>query len=482
MPDAFPEWGVREQDMESVSLVDKVPPQNLDAEQSTLGSMMIDRGALERGVDILNPDDFYREVHQTIFDALISLAEKGEPVDIVTVQEELRGRGQLDAVGGTEYLMALLDSVPTSANIEYYARIVEEKAILRRLIDACTQVVSLSHGQVEDVDSLVDQAERMLFQVSQKRLGQYFSPLSVLAHQMFEKVEQQYKEKAPISGLATGFHDLDFLTSGLQPSDLIIVAGRPSMGKTAFSLDIGRHVAIQSNLPVAIFSLEMAKEQLALRLICSESRVDSHRLRTGYVQDKEWPLLAEGVGRLYTAPIFIDDSTDISSLQMRGKCRRLKAEHGLSLVIVDYLQLMQSHRRAENRNQEISEIARSLKGLARELRVPVIALSQLSRAVEARQDRRPVLSDLRESGSIEAEADLVIFLYRGAYYKRKEIVLDEEGIPVDESASGDETKTDNTAEIIIAKQRNGPTGTVKLAFMRKFACFENLEEHRKEAE
>ena len=465
--------------MENLSLLDKVPPQNLEAEQSTLGSMMIDRSALEKGIDILSAQDFYRDAHQILFDALTSLAERSEPVDIVTVQEELRGRGQLDAVGGTEYLMALIDSVPTSANLEYYARIVEEKAILRRLIDACAQIVSQCHGQVDDADSVVDQSERLIFQVAQRRMGQYFTPLGTLAHRGFERIEEQYKEKIVISGLPTGFRALDNITSGLQSSDLIIVAGRPSMGKTAFCLDIARHVAIHQKKPVALFSLEMAKEQLALRLICSESRVDSHRLRTGYLQDKEWPLLAEGVGRLYTAPVFIDDSTDVSVLQMRGKCRRLKAEHGLSLVIIDYLQLVRAHRHAENRNQEISEIARSLKGLARELQVPVIALSQLSRAVEHRQVQKPILADLRESGSIEAEADVVMFLYRKAYYDRKEIVLGEDGIPVDETEIGD-TKADNTAEIMIAKQRNGPTGTIRLAFLQKFACFENLEEHRKE--
>lgn len=465
--------------MEIGSLLDKVPPQNLEAEQSTLGSMMIDKGALEKGVDVLNPEDFYRDAHQIIFDSLVSLAERNEPVDIVTTQEELRTRKRLEEVGGTEYLMALIDSVPTAANIEYYARIVEEKAILRRLIDACTQIMSLSHGAVEDVDALVDRCERMIFQVSQKRMGQYFTQLDVLAHQAFEKIEVQYREKLAVSGLATGFRDLDNITSGLQPSDLVIVAARPSMGKTAMCLDIARHVAIHQKKPVAIFSLEMAKEQLALRLICSESRVDSHRLRTGYVQDKEWPLLAEGVGRLYAAPIYVDDSTEVSPLQMRGKCRRLKAEQGLSLVIVDYLQLIQSHRRAENRNQEISEIARSLKGLARELEVPVIALSQLSRAVEQRQDRRPILSDLRESGSIEAEADVVVFLYREAYYKRREIILDEDG-SIDLAAAQDAANADNTAEIIIGKQRNGPTGTVRLAFLQKFACFENLEQHRTE--
>lgn len=470
--------------MEDLALLDKVPPQNLEAEQSTLGSMMIDRSALEKGVDILKAEDFYREAHGLIFNGLTSLAEKNQPVDIVTVQEELRGAGQLDAVGGTEYLMALIDSVPTASNLEYYARIVEEKAILRRLIDACTQTVSRSYGQVEDVDALVDEAERSMFQVSQKRMGKYFAPLGTLAHEAFEKIEVQYKEKVLISGLPTGFRDLDIITSGLQPSDLVIIASRPSVGKTALCLDIARHVAIEEKKPVAIFSLEMSKEQLALRLICSQSRVDSHRLRTGYIQNQEWVRLAEGVGQLYTAPMFIDDSVDISALQMRAKCRRLKAEHGLSLVIVDYLQLMRWHRRTDNRTQEISEIARALKGMARELEVPVVALSQLSRAVEQRQDRKPVLSDLRESGSIEAEADLVAFLYRAAYYRQEDAMDLIDDIGEDKETvktPAGETRVHKT-EIIIGKQRNGPTGVIRLAFLPKFACFEDLEEGRTEAE
>ncbi len=463
--------------MEIGSLLDKVPPQNLEAEQSTLGSMMIDRNALERAAEILKPDDFYREAHKTIFDALVSLAERNEPVDIVTTQEELRTRKRLEDVGGTEYLMALIDSVPSSANIEYYANIVDEKAILRRLIDACTQTISQSHGPVESVDGLVDDCERRIFQVSQKHMGQAFTPISALAHQTFEKIEQQYREKPGVSGLRTGFTDLDNITSGLQPSDFVIVAARPSMGKTAFVLDIARHVSIREKKTVAVFSLEMSKEQLSLRLICSESKVDSHRLRTGYIKDNEWPHLADGVGRLFDAHMYIDDSTETTSLQMRAKCRRLKAEHGLDLVVVDYLQLMQGHRRSENRTQEISEIARSLKSLARELEVPVIALSQLSRAVEQRQDHRPMLSDLRESGSIEAEADLVVFLYRKAYYDHKELMMDTDGAVAD-AGPMDQAENSAEAEIIVSKQRNGPTGTIKLAFIQKYACFENLEQYR----
>jgi replicative DNA helicase len=467
--------------MDNSFLLDKIPPQNLEAEQSALGSMMIDRGALEKGVDVLKPEDFYRDAHQTIFDALTSLAERNEPVDIVTVQEELRARGRLESIGGTEYLEALIDSVPTAANIEYYARIVEEKSILRRLIDSCAQINSLCHGHVDGLDSLVDQAEQMIFNISQRRLGDSFAPLSALVHAAFEKVEAQYRDKSDVSGLRTGFRDLDKITSGLQPSDLIIVAARPSMGKTAFCLDIAKHVAIHEKQPVAVFSLEMAKEQLTIRLMCSESRVDSHRVRTGYVLEKDWEHLAAGVGRLYSAPIFIDDTSGLSALQMRAKARRLQAEQGgLGLIVIDYLQLMQGHRRTDNRTQEIAEIARALKGLARELHVPVIALSQLSRAVEQRPNKRPMLSDLRESGSIEAEADLVMFLYRDAYYKQKELITDEGGNMIDSVANGDED--DNVAEVIVGKQRNGPTGTIKVMWQPQFASFGNLEEFRRDYE
>ncbi len=462
--------------MQATQLLDRVPPQNLEAEQSTLGSMMIDRSALEKGLDILHPEDFYREAHQVIFKALMSLAERDEAVDIITMQEELRGSGKLDAVGGIDYVMTLIDMVPTASNVEYYAHIVEEKAILRRLIDASMQIIGMSHGEVESVDDVVDKSERMIFQVSQRRIGQYFFPISSLSQEAFERIEKQYNEKAKVSGLPTGFHDLDSITSGLQTSDLVIVAARPSMGKTAFALDIARHTAIKEQKPVAVFSLEMSKEQLTLRLICSESHVDAHRLRTGYMENRDWPKLADGVGRLYTAPLYIDDTTDCTALQMRSKCRRLKAEHGLSLVVVDYLQLMQSHRRVDNRTQEIAEIARALKSLAREMQVPVIACAQLSRAVEQRQDKRPMLSDLRESGSIEAEADVVMFLYRSDYYKQKEIIMDDEGAPEDQPPVDGAEK--DITEIIIGKQRNGPTGMIRLKFLPQYTCFGNLASQR----
>lgn len=462
--------------MDNLSLLNKIPPQNLEAEQSTLGSMMIDNTALEKGIEILKPEDFYREAHQLIFEVLLSLAERNEPVDIVTVQEGLRNLNRLDKVGGTEYLMSLLDAVPTASNIEYYAKIVEEKSILRRLIDATTQISGWCYGQVDDADALVDQSEQLIFKVSQKRMGDYFTPLSSLAHDVFEKIEQQYDQKLEVSGLSTGFGKLDKITSGLQASDFIIVAGRPSMGKTSFALDIARHVAVNEKKPVAIFSLEMSKEQLTMRLLCSQSKVDAQRLRSGNIKNDEWTRLADGVGKLYDAPIFIDDNTSVTGLQMRAKCRRLKAEHGLSLVVVDYLQLMSGSKRTENRVQEIGEIARSLKGLARELDVPVIAASQLSRSVEQRVDKRPMLMDLRESGSIEAEADVVIFLYRDAYYKQKELIMDNEGNQINPMSRQSEGVIDNTAEIIIGKQRNGPTGMIKLAFIPEYACFENLAE------
>jgi replicative DNA helicase len=460
--------------MESQGFQDRVPPQNLEAEQSTLGSMMIDREALEKGVDILRTEDFYRSAHSTVFDALVSLAERNEPVDLVTVQEELRKQGKLDGVGGTEYLMALIDTVPTAANVEYYAKIVEQKAMLRKLVDAGGQIVSWAHTATEEAESVVDQAERLIFQISQRKMGEYFTPLRKLAQAAYERLEIQYQQQLEVSGLRTGFDELDKITAGLQTSDFIIVAARPSMGKTAFCLDIARSVAVKTKVPVAIFSLEMSKEQLTLRLVSSESRVDAHRMRTGKLKDDDWLKLAEGTGRLYSAPIFIDDSTGTSPLQMRAKCRRLKAETGLSLIIVDYLQLMQSSKRTENRVQEIGDIARGLKNLAREMNVPVIALSQLSRAVEQRENKRPMLSDLRESGSIEAEADLVMFLYRESYYKQKAIVMDgADAVDINADPSDGDI-----AEVIIGKQRNGPTGTIKLSFLQQYASFANLEAYR----
>ena len=373
-----------------------VPPQSIEAEQSTLGAMLLERAAIEKGAEILEKEDFYRDSHQVLFEAITSLAQRDEPVDLITVQEELKNRDKLEAVGGLSYLTALFDTVPTAANIEFYAKIVEEKAILRRLIEAALEIVGMARGEVEDINEVIDQAERAIFNVSQQRTAQYFARLSTLLYSVYDKAEELGDLKQRISGLSTGIHDFDMITSGLQNTDLIIVAARPSMGKTSLCLSIAEYVAIKEQKPVAIFSLEMSKEQLAMRMLCSQAMVNAHRLRTGNLTEQEWGDLASVVQNMYEAPIFIDDATETSALTMRAKCRRLMAEHGLGLVVVDYLQLMRSHRRTENRVQEIGEIARGLKSLARELKVPVIALSQLSRAVESRENKRPMLSDLRE--------------------------------------------------------------------------------------
>jgi len=460
----------------AVTAAGRVPPHNTEAEQSTLGSMMLERIALEKGIEILRGEDFYRPAHQEVFDALVALAERDEPCDLITLTEELRKRGKLEDCGGAEYLMALVDTVPTAANVEHYARIVEQKSILRKLIAAGTEIVGMAQNEDEDIDALTDRAERLVFNVAQRRIGDYFRPITPLVMQTWEWIDRRYHDKGEASGVATGFTKLDHMTSGLQPSDLIIIAARPSMGKTALALDVAVNAATQARQTVAIFSIEMSAEQLVQRMMCAKARANAHRLRTGYFQDEEWDRLAKAASILWDAPIYIDDSTDMTPLIMRAKCRRLKAEQGLGLVVVDYLQLMRSQRNLDNRQQEISEIARGLKGLARELKVPVIALSQLSRAPEKREDKRPMLSDLRESGSIEAEADLVAMLFREDYYKREEID-DTEAV---RGKSGDgfdpEKRHLETTEIIIAKHRNGPTGTVKVGFVKEFASFENLYE------
>lgn len=448
-----------------------VPPQNIEAEQSTLGAMLIERAAIEKAAEILSKEDFYREAHQTLFEALTNLAERDEPVDAITVQEELKNRDKLEFIGGASYLMALLDAVPTAANIEYYAKIVQEKALLRRLIEAANEIIGLARGEIEDVSEVLDRAEQLVFGVAQQQSQEYFAQLRTLLLQVYDKAEELGELKQRISGLSTGIHDYDMITSGLQNTDLIIIAARPSMGKTSLCLSVAEHVALKEHKPVAIFSLEMSKEQLALRMLCSQAQVNSHKLRTGHLSEDEWTKLANVVQGMYDAPIFIDDATDTSALTMRAKCRRLMAEHGLGLIVVDYLQLMRSHRRTENRVQEIGEIARGLKALARELKVPVVALSQLSRSVENRENKRPMLSDLRESGSIEAEADMVCFLYREAYYKMKEAYATD-GAERPERVEVEET------ELIVGKHRNGPTGMVKVGFMPEYAKFVDLELRR----
>ncbi len=442
-------------------MVDRVPPQNIDAERSTLGSMLLEKEAIERGAELLKPDDFYREAHRVVYEVILHLTNKGEPIDIITVSEELTRRNMLDKIGGIGYLTALANAVPTAANIEYYAKIVAEKSLLRSIISVATNIVGMGYEGTEEVDMILDEAEKQIFQITQKRNTKGFVSLRNILIETFERIEQLYESKGGVTGLPTGFSDLDRMTAGLQPSDLIILAARPSMGKTTFALNIGRYAAVNLKIPVILFSLEMSKEQLALKLLCSEAGVDNQRIRTGTLMDNDWPRLSHALGSLSEAVMFIDDTPGISALDIRAKARRIKSEHGLGLIVIDYLQLMQSRNRSENRQQEVSDISRALKALAREVNVPVIALSQLSRAVEQRTDKKPNLSDLRESGSLEQDADLVAFLYREDYYNPE---TDKKGI----------------TELLIAKQRNGPVGTVELLFQKEFSKFVGLEKYRKQ--
>lgn len=439
------------------------PPQNISAEQAALGSMLLQEDAILHGVDILRPEDFYQKAHQNIFKCILELFEKSRGVDLVTLTEELNRKNLLEEIGGVTYLTNLINSVPTAANIEHYIKIIEEKSILRNLINNATKIVSMGYEEKEDAKILLDKAEHLIFEVSERNLGQSFVPIKEILQDSFEKIENLYHRDEFITGIPSGFDEFDDITTGFQPSELIVIAGRPGMGKTAFCMTIAQYIAVSKNIPVALFSLEMSKSQLVQRMLCSEARVDAHNLRKGRLAESDWPTLSMAAGRLASAPIFIDDSAGITCLEIKAKARRLKAQHSLGLVIIDYLQLITSSGRVENRQQEISEISRSLKGLARELNVPIIAVSQLSRAVEQRIERRPRLSDLRESGAIEQDADLVVFLYREEYYKTK-------------------TEKKGIAEVIISKQRNGPTGQIDLAFIKEYAKFENLaripeEEH-----
>jgi len=438
-------------------LAQRLPPQNLEAEVSVLGGVLLDNEALSRALEVIKEGDFYRESHRKIFSAILDLYEKSEPVDLITLAEALKKRETLEEVGGIEYLNSLVNSVPTAANISYYAKIVKEKAILRKLINRATDIVSQVYGSPGSVDDFLDHAERSIFEISEDRVRPSFYSLKEIIKSSFKTIERLYEKRQLITGVPTGFNKLDELTSGLQPAELIIVAGRPSMGKTALALNIATHAAVEGGVASAIFSLEMAKEQLALRMLCSEAKVDAHRLRGGFLSESDWPKLTRAAGALSEAPIFIDDTPGISALEMRAKSRRMKAEHNMGLVVVDYLQLMRGRADSDTREQEISDISRSLKALAKELSVPVIALSQLNRRVEERGDKRPQLADLRESGAIEQDADVIIFLYRDEVYNKSE-----------------DNPNKGKAEIIIGKQRNGPTGQFELAFLDKFTCFENL--------
>lgn len=445
--------------------ISKLPPQNIEAEQSVLGAILLDNNALNKALEILNPDDFYKEAHKRIFNTILDLNERNETIDLITLTDYLKGRNELEQIGGASYLTSLVNSVPTAANVRQHSRIIHEKALLRNLIQVATEIVTQGYEGSGRVEDLLDQAESSIFGISERKIRPSFVPLKEIVKGSFETIERLYERKERITGVPSGFTDLDEITSGLQPSDLIVIAGRPSMGKTSLALGIAQYAGIEKKLITAIFSLEMSKEQLVMRMLCSEARVDAHKLRSGYLGRADWPKLTTAAGRLTEATIFIDDSPALSVLEMRAKARRLKAERGLDLIIVDYLQLMRGRGEADTREQEISEISRSLKALAKELHLPVVALSQLSRAVESRTDKRPVLADLRESGAIEQDADVVIFIYRDEIYRQT-----------------DENK--GLADIMISKQRNGPVGIRKLAFIDRYTRFENLErghEHEEEA-
>jgi replicative DNA helicase len=435
---------------------EKTLPHNAEAERTVLGAVLVDNQAFNSAAEILGRDDFYRESHRRIFTAMASLAEKSQPIDLVTLKDELARQSALEAAGGPTYLAALVDGVPRITSVEHWCRLIKEKAVLRNLIHAGTRIVTSCYEAEDEAAVLLDRAEKSIFDIAERRIRAGFVAMSEIVKESFRTIDQLSQSKDVVTGLATGFVDIDEMTSGLQKGELVIVAARPAMGKTSFCLNIAQHVAMRVGETVGFFSLEMSKEQLALRLLCADARIDAHRLRTGKLNEKDWARLAKAYTDLAQSKIFIDDSATISPLEMRAKCRRLKAEHGLGLIVVDYLQLVSASGRTENRQQELSAISRSMKGLAKELACPVIALSQLSRAPEARTDRRPQLSDLRESGAIEQDADIVMFIFREEEYK-----------PSDENRG--------IAEIIIGKQRNGPTGSRKLAFIKEFTRFENLE-------
>lgn len=440
-------------------MMERVPPQNIEAEQSVLGSMLIDRDAIVASAELLKPSDFYREGHQKVFAAMVALAERSEPVDLITLAEELSQQNQLEAIGGLTYLTTLANVVPTAANVGYYVKIVQEKAVLRSMIHAATGIVSRCFEANDPLEEIVDEAEKTIFEISQRSTPQGFASMREILKGAFDRIDKLWGNKGGVTGVPTGFHDLDNITCGLQNADLVIIAARPSMGKTTLALNIAQHIAVNEKLPVAIFSLEMSKEQLVQRLLCAQANIDAQRLRRGYLSDEDYPKLTRAAGPLSEAPLFIDDTAAISVMEMRAKARRLKAEHGLAAIFIDYLQLMRGSGRVENRQQEISGISRSLKALAKELDVPVVALSQLSRAVEQREKKRPILSDLLESGGIEANADLVAFIYREGYYNQN-------------------MENRHDTEIIIAKQRNGPVGTVNLYFKESHNKFLNItKEH-----
>ncbi len=443
----------------------KLPPQSIEAEMSILGGILLDNNAINRTMEILVPEDFYRESHRKILQAMIELNQKGEPCDLITLTDILKQTGRLEEVGGAAYLATLVDFVPTAANIAFYCKIVKEKSVTRNLISAATEIVTNGYEGAMEIEEMLDTAQKVIFELSENKLKPAYYPVSAILKDTIKAIEQLYEKKEHVTGIPTGFADLDKMTAGFQRGDLIIIAGRPSMGKTAFALNIAQYAAIHADAPqpVLVFSLEMSKEQLVTRLLCSEARMDAGRMRTGHLVDNDWPKLIQGADRLHKSKIYIDDTPAVPIMEMRAKARRLKAEQDIGLIVVDYLQLMRGGANIESRQQEISEISRSLKALAKELNVPVVALSQLNRSLESRTDKRPMMSDLRESGAIEQDADVIMFVYREAVYcddcKRR-----------DGSCTKDH---DRNAEIIIGKQRNGPIGTVNLTFMGEYTKFEN---------
>ncbi|MFH1552302.1 MAG: replicative DNA helicase [Candidatus Omnitrophota bacterium] len=444
------------------TLVEKVPPQNIEAEIAVLGSMLLDREAIAKAIEHLEKDAFYSEANKKIFQAVVTLYDDNEAVDMVTLIEELKKRDILDRVGGPAYITELANSIPTAANIEHHAKIVREKYLLRCLINTATQIVAESFEPSGEVDEILDKAERLIFDItSRKKKEIQVSEMKDIVKESIEMIDRLYQRKENITGIPTGFHDLDVMTAGFQKSDFIVLAGRPSMGKSALAISMLEYAGVVEKIPCAYFSLEMSKDQLAQRMLCSIAGVNAHKVRTGFFSQTDWPKLVTAAGKLSEAPIFIDDTPGLSALELRAKARRLKARHDIRLLVVDYMQLMRGAARSENRQQEISEISRSMKALARELNIPIISISQLSRAVEQRADHRPQLSDLRESGAIEQDADLVILLLRKEYYDH---TLDNKG----------------ETEVIVAKQRHGPVGTIDLIFLPEYTRFSNLSRREEE--
>ncbi|MGD9950190.1 MAG: replicative DNA helicase [Desulfobulbus sp.] len=433
-----------------------IPPQSIEAEQAVLGTILLQDKALLKIVELLSADDFYRDAHKTIFAAMVNLFEKHEPHDLITVTSLLNDQNKLEQVGGASYLASLTDIIPFSGTLVHHAQIIRKKSILRKLIQTTSEVTARCYDTQDDIEHLIDQAEKTIFEIAHSNKTQGFHPMSSIVPLAFDRITKLFDKQEHITGVATGYDELDRMTAGLQPAELIILAARPSMGKTALSMNIVQHAALIGKVPVAVFSLEMSMESLALRMICSVGRIDSQRMRTGKLHDNDWPKLTRATGMLADAPIFIDDTAGLTVLEMRAKARRLTSEHNLGLIVVDYLQLMQGKSNSENRTQEISEISRSLKAMAKELNVPVVALSQLNRSLENRTDKRPQLADLRESGAIEQDADVIMFIYRDEVYNRTE-----------------DNPNRGLAELIIGKQRNGPTGMLKLTFLGEYTTFEN---------